>query len=633
MFQFKKEQQIYQFIRYAPIFLILFLSISFTYYLYIEKQNNLKYEIKNIEKFYYKEHREFVKNKVNEVYEKINYYSSKKDFDDEVKEYLLEEIARIKYEHGNGYIFITDYEGNMLVHIDNEIVGKNKLDWKDENGFEIIKEIINSAKNGGGYLSYGGVKKPTTNLVSFKTTFVKGFDKLNWAIGAGFYNDDLNNIIESRKKEIEEKFKEDIKNIFIFIICFTIILIYLAIVISDAMKEKFEEYKTEIEEEIDKNRKKNIMLEKEINHRNEYEKVINATCLVSISDIKGRIVYANKEFCEISGYKESELIGKNHKILKHPQMSKEFYENLWSTILSGRIWKGIHKNLTKDGKTIYLNTTIAPLKNHKGQIIRFIATRFDVTEQMKMQEELKEKENILIHQSKMASMGEMIGAIAHQWRQPLSLISTTATGIKIQNEYGILDKSQLEESMDSINNSIQHLSNTIDDFRNFFIPNKEKKSFDAKNSFTKVFKLTEAQFVNKNISILNEIESIELFGLENEFIQVLINILNNAKDELIKHENLKRMVKINTRCENEMVIISILDNAGGIEEQIINKIFEPYFTTKINAGGTGIGLSMSKSIIEKHMDGKLEVINSEFTFENETYKGANFRIFLPIGKK
>lgn len=85
-------------------------------------------------------------------------------------------------------------------------------------------------------------------------------------------------------------------------------------------------------------------------------------------------------------------------------------------------------------------------------------------------------------------------------------------------------------------------------------------------------------------------------------------------------------------CENEMLIISILDNAGGIEEQIINKIFEPYFTTKINAGGTGIGLSMSKSIIEKHMDGKLEVINSEFTYENETYKGANFRISLPLGK-
>lgn len=112
----------------------------------------------------------------------------------------------------------------------------------------------------------------------------------------------------------------------------------------------------------------------------------------------------------------------------------------------------------------------------------------------------------------------------------------------------------------------------------------------------------------------------------------MINILNNAKDELIKHENLKRIVKINTICENEMMIISILDNGGGIDENIINKIFEPYFTTKINAGGTGIGLSMSKSIIEKHMDGRLEVINSEFTYENETYKGANFRIFLPLNR-
>lgn len=374
------------------------------------------------------------------------------------------------------------------------------------------------------------------------------------------------------------------------------------------------------------------MLEKEINHRNEYEKVINATCLVSISDIKGRIVYANKEFCKISGYKKTELIGKNHKIFKHPQTSDKFYEELWSTILSGKIWKGVHKNLTKDGRTIYLNTTIAPLKNHKGEIIRFIATRFDVTEQMKMEDELKEKENILIHQSKMASMGEMIGAIAHQWRQPLSLISTTATGIKIQNEYGILEKIQLNDSMDSINNSVQHLSNTIDDFRNFFIPNKEKKKFNIKESFKKVFKLTEAQFLNKNIFVLDEIEDIELYGLENELIQVLINILNNAKDELIKEENLKRIVKINTKCENKMLIISILDNGGGIDEQLINKIFEPYFTTKINDGGTGIGLSMSKSIIEKHMNGKLEVLNSKFIYENRTYRGADFRISLPLMK-
>jgi two-component system, NtrC family, sensor kinase len=551
------------------------------------------------------------------------------DFEEELKKDILSETSMITFEHGNGYIFICDYDGVMLSHIDKNIIGKNKLDWKDEKGFEIIKEIIKIAKEGSGFLSYGGVVKPSSHNISFKTSFVKGFDKWKWAIGAGFYNYDLNTLIDLRKKEIEEHFNEYLKTIILFNLLLTMILVYLSIKISDSIKEKFNNYKINVESEVDKNNQKNIALQKEINNRNEYEKVINATCLVSITDIKGKILYANEEFCRINGYKKNEIIGKNHNIFRNLDTAKEFYENMWATILSGNIWKGINKNITKNGDIIYLNTTIAPLKNRKGDITRFIATRFDITDQMKMQVELKEKENILIQQSKMAAMGEMIGAIAHQWRQPLSVISTTASGIKLQNEFGILDISTLGKSMDSINNSVQHLSTTIDDFRNFFIPNKEKKYFSIKKSFEKVFKLVESQFVNNNIEFINNIDDIELFALENELIQVLINILNNAKDELLKLENSRKLIIITVNTEKDDIVISILDNAGGIKENIINKIFDAYFTTKESTGGTGIGLNISKSIIEKHMNGKLKVFNKKFEYENITYNGADFKVILP----
>jgi len=774
MTNFKQEKQIYLLIRYSPIFLILFLSFFFTYFLFLEKQNNLEDEIKNIEKIYYYEHQESIKNRVQEIYNKIESHKNKSEdklkettkirveeaykliseiyeefknkkskeeildiinvslrnlkfndeqgyyfiydlkansimhgsdktlegknfwdyqdlkgkyifqemnklliqeketfyewywnkpndknqeykkigffklfepynifigmgyytdeFEEKIKKELISQISEIKYEHGNGYVFVCDYDGIMLSHFDKNIIGKNKLDWKDASGFEIIRKIIETAKNGLGFLNYGGVVKPTTNNVSFKTSYIKGFDSWKWAIGAGFYNDDLEDLINIRKIEVEETFKEYVKIILIFNILLTLVLVYLSIKISDVIKEKFEIYKKNVDIEIEKNNQKNIMLEKEINNRIEYEKVINATCLVSITDIKGKILYVNKEFCRISGYKKNELIGINHNIFRNIENPKIFYEKMWETILAGKIWKGVNKNITKNGDAIYLNTTIAPLKNQKGDIIRFIATRFDVTEQINMQEELKEKENILIQQSKMAAMGEMIGAIAHQWRQPLSLISTTASGIKVQNDFGILDISSLNKSMDSINNSVQHLSTTIDDFRNFFIPNKEKRIFNIKSSFEKVFKLIESQFINNNIFIINEIKDVELLGLENELIQVLINILNNAKDELIKINDIQRIIKISTFEEKENIVISILDNAGGIPDSIINKIFDAYFTTKEESGGTGIGLNMSKSIIEKHMNGKLEVSNKNFNYENIIYLGAEFVIYLPLNK-
>jgi signal transduction histidine kinase len=225
----------------------------------------------------------------------------------------------------------------------------------------------------------------------------------------------------------------------------------------------------------------------------------------------------------------------------------------------------------------------------------------------------------------MAAMGEMLGNIAHQWRQPLSVITTVATGMKLQKEFNTLDDKIFNESIENITNSAQYLSNTIDDFRNFFKTDKEENYFNISNTFEKVFKLIKISFKNHEIKFIKEIEDFDIFGLENEFIQALMNILNNSKDALIEKPN-PRLIFINAYKNKNKIIIKIKDNAGGIDEKIIDKICEPYFTTKHQSQGTGIGLFMTEEIIVKHMRGILNVCNVEILYENKIYKGLETTI-------
>jgi signal transduction histidine kinase len=233
----------------------------------------------------------------------------------------------------------------------------------------------------------------------------------------------------------------------------------------------------------------------------------------------------------------------------------------------------------------------------------------------------------------MAAMGEMLANIAHQWRQPLSAISTAATGVKLQKEINCLTDKDFDSALTSINSSAQYLSHTIDDFRNFFNPNNSKvQEFNITKTFNKILSILSAQFIAKKIEIIKNIENIKLSSIENELMQVLINILNNSRDVLEKIEDQKRLIFIDSYKNQKNLIIEIKDNAKGISEEIIDRIFEPYFTTKHKSQGTGIGLYMSKSIIEKHLKGSITVTNTTYTYENMKYKGAKFTIEIPIEK-
>lgn len=278
------------------------------------------------------------------------------------------------------------------------------------------------------------------------------------------------------------------------------------------------------------------------------------------------------------------------------------------------------------------------LKNLNKILVNKVAEKTKQLKQMnknleklveKKSQELIQKENILNKQSKMAAMGEMIENIAHQWRQPLSVISTVATAAKLKKDLNILTDNEFYETMNTINNSSQHLSNTIDDFRNFFSNEKEIIAFNIDESINKVLNLVNSKLQNRNIKIIKSESNISILGLKNEFIQVILNIISNAIDAFENKKDDKKFIFIDSKKENNNLILIIKDSAGGIKDDIIDRIFEPYFTTKHKSQGTGIGLYMSLEIVKKHMKGDIFVSNNEYIYNNTKFKGAEFKIVIP----
>ncbi|MDD4328607.1 MAG: ABC transporter substrate-binding protein [Aliarcobacter sp.] len=273
-----------------------------------------------------------------------------------------------------------------------------------------------------------------------------------------------------------------------------------------------------------------------------------------------------------------------------------------------------------------VNNSLKEKVEEKTKKLTQINNELEIRIKEEVEENLK-KDRLLSQQQKMVSMGQMIENIAHQWRQPLSLITTGVSGIKLKKQLNDLDDVFFYETLDSILNTSKYLSNTIDDFRYFFKPQKEKEVFYLEECCRKTIDLMNPNFLNKDIQINYKMENIQISGYETELIQVLINILNNSKDalELLNDE---KLIFIDIFMENKKVIIEIKDNAGGIDEEIMDKVFEPYFTTKHQSQGTGIGLFMCKEIINKHMNGQLNISNQSFEYKNKIYKGTLTRISL-----
>ena len=354
----------------------------------------------------------------------------------------------------------------------------------------------------------------------------------------------------------------------------------------------------------------------------------NSDNMVVITDKEQKIKYVNQAFIDTTGYSKEEIYGKTPSILQSSQHPKEFYQQLNETIYSGKKWIGTFINITKSGKKQFEKASIVPIFDENGDILEFIALKLDITSEINALNKLREQEKIIFEQSKMASMGEMLNNIAHQWRQPLSLISTSVTGLQVQKEAQILSDDKLMVTLDIINNTVQKLSNTIDSFRDFFEIKNEKTYFNLLELIKKTMSLVEIGLKTDKIKLINKVDNVQLYGYYNELIQVLINIINNAKDALIKNDIEKKLIIIQSFEYEDKIKISIKDNAKGIDEKIIKKIFEPYFTTKHQSQGTGLGLYNVYEMVTKHMHGSIDVKNVSFNYEGVDYTGAEFIITI-----
>ena len=380
----------------------------------------------------------------------------------------------------------------------------------------------------------------------------------------------------------------------------------------------------------------------------QYQEAIENSNIVSKTDVNGIITFVNDEFCKISGYTKEELVGKNHNIVRHPDVPASKFKLLWKTIKSKNIYKGTVKNLSKDGSTFYVNTTVIPILDEKGEIEEFIAIRYDVTKEVfyreslekkereleELNEELEkrveektrelkelnetlekrvkeeiakneEKQKVMFWQSRFASLGEMLANIAHQWRQPLTELNLTLFSMK---KAALREESEAVETL--YNESkvlIQNMSNTIEDFSNFFKPEKEKQHFMLRESIEEALHILKRVLKRDMIQVQTTYEDAMVLGISNEFTQVIVNLLKNSRDAFVENGVLIREIHIKITKDAEFAYVSVEDNAGGIAEKERYKIFEPYFTTKHASQGTGLGLFMSKMICEKGFNGSLDV--------------------------
>ena len=227
-------------------------------------------------------------------------------------------------------------------------------------------------------------------------------------------------------------------------------------------------------------------------------------------------------------------------------------------------------------------------------------------------EEVQKKDRAMLHQSRLARMGTMLSMIAHQWRQPLSEVAGILMELETASKFKKVDDKMIRESVEESNKLIQFMSYTIDDFRNFFKPDKKKVHFYIEDSCFEAMSLITASIKNFNIKLHTNIKcNYEIYGYKGEFAQVLLNLMSNAKDILIQREIKNPRIDLEVDYKDGYAIVTVTDNANGIEEEILEEIFEPYFTTKSSSKGTGLGLYMSKMIIEQNMGGELSVENKE----------------------
>ena len=309
----------------------------------------------------------------------------------------------------------------------------------------------------------------------------------------------------------------------------------------------------------------------------------------------------------IFGYTRQEVMADDwtYESILHPSDKENIAKDVEKYISEGQNeYQQVYRIRHKNGNYHWVQDHTKIIRNNRNQIISIEGLITDITTLHTLQNALKEKEELLMVQSRHAAMGEMISMIAHQWRQPLATVSMNVNNILLDIEFGDLDTNAMQTHLNDILSQTQYLSQTIDDFRDFFKPNKESVQTTAQDVFTNAMSVMGASLRNHNIKVIYKIEaSSTVQTFDKELMQVCINLINNSKEALAKVEN--PTLWLSAHEDKNSLYLRVCDNGPGVPKEIKEQIFDPYFTTKEEKEGTGLGLYMSKSIVEKHLKGTL----------------------------
>ncbi len=490
---------------------------------------------------------------------------------------------------------------------------------------------------------------------ALKNLYISRYTDMNYSVSMAIHNENkillnilnkaLEKITEEEHREIFNRwtavsFKEGLNYKLIWQIVILSFLVFGIFIyrqnILNKHNRKLQEANNKIEEKTMQLAKQKILFETLYNKSSD-----------SVLLIKNKVITdCNESTKNILGFTKKEVLNKHlHDLAPEYQpdntSSQRLFENKIEKALIFGVssFEAILLNYQKRKIWVEIVLTSIEIENRRviHTVIRDISTRKILEQRLeelnanleeRIKKEIRKNENStkqLIQQSRLAQMGEMISMIAHQWRQPLAAISATTNNllVKLMIEDKV-EKNTLEDELMLITEYSKHLSSTIDDFRNFFKSDKEKEEFDLEEVIKKAISITKTSMAAKNIKLETSFEKdLRLYSYSTELQQVILNIIKNAEDILSEKNSNDKQISISTYKRNENnIVIKIQDNGGGIEESLIEKIFDPYFSTKSDKEGTGLGLYMSRIIVNDHCKGNLKVIN-----ENE---GATFLIDLPI---
>lgn len=515
-------------------------------------------------------------------------YRGKKS-SEEIKERIIDALGQMSCSDEQSHIFISDYNGNSVLSPNQKIESRRLSSYVDADGRSIVLEEIQTVrKKGEGFL-----RSRSFDDKKWQRILVKDLAIFDWFIGSSIDElekiDELKTTLLGMLKSIPidssdfMSLYDDKKNLFI----------------SSNMKNSFSEDSFNI---IVKSLSKKSTWHKEklagYYYYSEYYKPLD-WYLVYGFDISSM---SKQEFTKQKDLET--MLDKELEFIVKVSASIVFFVVILTLLLSRKI-NEIFKEYQDE------------VKQRTDEL-----RKLNFSLEKRVMSEVKahtEKEKMLVQQSKMAEMGDMLSMIAHQWRQPLNQMSYVFMNIESAYEYDELNKKYLVEKLKEGSDLLEFMSVTIDDFRNYFRPDKEKEFVLVSEVIKTSVTLIKNSLDMDSIEIELHSEGRDLTHIyKNEFIQVILNLIKNAKDVLIYNSIENPKITINSTCQKDRLIVEICDNGGGVDEDIKDKIFEPYFSTKDKKSGTGLGLYMSKMIIEEHLDGKLSVQNRR--------EGACFKI-------